>query len=153
MRTHARTHTHTHIHIQTHTQTHTHKYTPQTHSHTHTHTHNTHNTQEKQQQEEEEEARRQEQEAKLFASLGAQGVPTFGVQVLSNYVCQHYNYLLHKSTTQPTNEMSVKYTKVLVFWGRKKSPEIWDSTRISTQDLRVTIQMLYHMQSQPRPSF
>lgn len=36
--------------------------------------------QEKQQQEEEE-LRRQEREAKLFASLGAQGVPTFGTEV------------------------------------------------------------------------
>ena len=36
--------------------------------------------QEKQQQEEEE-LRRQEREAKLFASLGAQGVPTFGAEV------------------------------------------------------------------------
>ena len=36
--------------------------------------------QEKQQQEEEE-LRRQEREAKLFASLGAQGVPSFGAEV------------------------------------------------------------------------
>ena len=37
-------------------------------------------SQEKQQQEEEE-LRRQEREVKLFASLGAQGVPTFGAEV------------------------------------------------------------------------
>ena len=60
------------------------KLSPLPKSHTHTHTH----TQEKQ-QEEEEEARRQEQEAKLFASLGAQGMPTFGVQVVFNCVCLH----------------------------------------------------------------
>ena len=43
------------------------------------------NLQEKQQQEEEE-LRRQEREVKLFASLGAQGVPTFGAEVATfNY--------------------------------------------------------------------
>ena len=53
-------------------------------------------SQEKQQQEEEE-LRRQEREVKLFASLGAQGVPTFGAEVATFTHCAdaiHYRWML-----------------------------------------------------------
>ena len=54
------------------------------------------------QQQEEEELRRQEREVKLFASLGAQGVPTFGAEVAT------FNY--HSLCCCNTLQMDVGYS-------------------------------------------